>query len=307
MKAHGVLFIAILPIYLGCQEEADCQVTELLQRSLEVETPHLRRLKASPMFWLHIPKCGTSFYNTVTHLPGMCPDLPVNLSMGDESVWGKCFETHFRALCPTLCDQKLLHCDWPPTATHQFLVDSKYEEYKGHFVGLFRQPEQRLLSAYHDDKDLFRSDPFIPACSNETMTKELSMEEFIQRYASFETGQLVGTLINLTLADVPKAIERLEQGFAFVGLQEEWELSICLFHAKFGGPCLSVDFEDTRPSHGGKASLYDTSILNGWVDELDRPVYAKAKEIFERDLQKFGISHETCKSCYDEAGLVWQD
>ena len=128
------------------------------------------------MFWLHIPKCGTSFYNTVTHLPGMCPDLPVNLSMGDESVWGKCFETHFRALCPTLCDQKLLHCDWPPTATHQFLVDSKYEEYKGHFVGLFRQPEQRLLSAYHDDKDLFRSDPFIPACSNETMTKELSME-----------------------------------------------------------------------------------------------------------------------------------
>eukprot|EP00913_Durusdinium_trenchii_P028695 g26911.t1 len=253
MKAHGVLFIAILPIYLGCQEEADCQVTELLQRSLEVETPHLRRLKASPMFWLHIPKCGTSFYNTVTHLPGMCPDLPVNLSMGDESVWGKCFETHFRALCPTLCDQKLLHCDWPPTATHQFLVDSKYEEYKGHFVGLFRQPEQRLLSAYHDDKDLFRSDPFIPACSNETMTKELSMEAFIQRYASFETGQLVGTLINLTLAD---------------------------------------------------ASLYDTSILNGWVDELDRPVYAKAKEIFERDLQKFGISHETCKSCYDEAGLV---
>lgn len=49
-------------------------------------------------------------------------------------------------------------------------------------------------------------------------------EEFIQRYASFETGQLVGTLINLTLADVPKAIERLEQGFAFVGLQEEWEI-----------------------------------------------------------------------------------
>ena len=37
-------------------------------------------------------------------------------------------------------------------------------------------------------------------------------------------------------------------------------------------------------------------ILNGWVDELDRPVYAKAKEIFERDLQTFGISHETCHS-----------
>lgn len=29
--------------------------------------------------------------------------------------------------------------------------------------------------------------------------------------------------LDLTAADVPKAIERLEHGFAFVGLQEEWE------------------------------------------------------------------------------------
>ena len=52
----------------------------LLQRHLEIETPLMRRLKASPMFWLHIPKCGTSFANTVMHMPNMCPGLGENLS-----------------------------------------------------------------------------------------------------------------------------------------------------------------------------------------------------------------------------------
>ena len=37
-----------------------------------------------------------------------------------------------------------------------------------------------------------------------------------------ETRQLVGKEFSASLEDVPKALERLE-GFAFVGLQEEWE------------------------------------------------------------------------------------
>ena len=37
-----------------------------------------------------------------------------------------------------------------------------------------------------------------------------------------ETRQLVGKEPSVSLKDVPKALDRLE-GFAFVGLQEEWE------------------------------------------------------------------------------------
>lgn len=51
------------------------------------------------------------------------------------------------------------------------------------------------------------------------------------------------------------------------------------------------------------SSVYDTSLLKGWTDEPDRQVYAKAKELFEKDLLEYGISHETCKPCYHEAGL----
>ena len=51
--------------------------------------------KASPMFWLHIPKCGTSFYNTVLHMPGACPGLGANVSIDDEQ-FGRCFEVGIR-------------------------------------------------------------------------------------------------------------------------------------------------------------------------------------------------------------------
>ena len=227
--------------------------------------------------------------------------------MGDESIFGRCFEVGFRSMCPSKCDQHLLHCEIP-FETHQFLDDEKYQLHKGHLVALFRQPEQRLLSAWNDDEELFRASPnVITRCSDEKMTAELSMEEFIHRWASWETRQLIGkSLGDLSEDDTLKAIKRLEEGFAFVGIQEEWELSICLFHAKFGGKCLPVDFEDTRPSgNTSTSSTYNTSILNGWVDEADGKVYARAKEIFRSDLLKYGISHDTCKSCYEDAGLEW--
>lgn len=89
-----------------------------------------------------------------------------------------------------------------------------------------------------------------------------------------------------------------------MGLQEAWLLSVCLFHVKFGGPCREVDFFDTRPGlSNDTSSEYDTSELNGWVDELDRPVYAEAQKMFYDDVLRFGVSHESCSGCYRDAGL----
>ena len=36
---------------------------------------------------------------------------------------------------------------------------------------------------------------------------------------------------------------------------------------------------------------------------MDRPVYAEAINMFKADLEKFGVSHESCTACYEEAGL----
>ena len=38
-----------------------------------------------------------------------------------------------------------------------------------------------------------------------------------------------------------------ENDFAFVGLTEEWDLSVCLFHRMFGGECHVREFLDVRP------------------------------------------------------------
>ncbi|CAK8992389.1 unnamed protein product [Durusdinium trenchii] len=74
-----------------------------------------------------------------------------------------------------------------------------------------------------------------------------------------------------------RAVKRLREGFAFVGLTEEWDLSICLFHTMFGGPCHSSEFHNARKSHHLKNAdgSYDTSVLQGYQDEIDGLVYAE--------------------------------
>ena len=74
------------------------------------------------------------------------------------------------------------------------------------------------------------------------------------------------------------------------------------------GPCRRVEFLDTRPNdHSSQQSSdYDVSVLNGWIDKVDRPVYAEAVRIFQEDLVKYDVSPTTCQACYEEAGLeVW--
>lgn len=266
------------------------------------------------MFWLHIPKCGTSFLNVVVHLPGACDALtgvPI-----DAENFGECFESNFNTLEPVLCHSKSLHFpsyDWLPnllhgvkTWTHSSLYDDLYVAHRGHFVALFRQPEQRLLSQWFDQEDNFRAVPFISRCDrNKTPEYEMSMSEFQQTWAGAATAQLSGAPQNasaLTEAHVEKALVRLREGFAFVGLEEEWALSVCLFHMMFGGPCLPLDFENTRPG-ATQHKAYDLAPLNGWRDVHDGRVYDEAQRIFQEKLADFGVSHQSCKSCYEEAAV----
>ena len=46
----------------------------------------------------------------------------------------------------------------------------------------------------------------------------------------------------ITLEVAQEAAKRVREGFAFVGITEEWDLSACLFHEMFGGDCHAWDF-----------------------------------------------------------------
>eukprot|EP00438_Fugacium_kawagutii_P032691 Skav221352 [mRNA] locus=scaffold1845:222188:222670:+ [translate_table: standard] len=160
------------------------------------------------------------------------------------------------------------------------------------------------MSQYHDTERFVLHDSS-GACHHDLKVRLEPIEEYIKAWGGWATGQLTDKLGNVTLADVPLALKRLQEGFAFVGLTEEWELSVCLFHAKFGGPCQAIEFVNTRPTQRpNNSKSYDTSILNGWVDEIDAPVYAEAKRLFHDDLARYGVSHETCQACFLEANVA---
>ena len=48
------------------------------------------------------------------------------------------------------------------------------------------------------------------------------------------------------IPDIEKALARV-QGFQLVGLTDEYDLTVCLFHAMLGGECLPAEFINMRP------------------------------------------------------------
>merc|ERR1719313_133277 len=70
----------------------------------------------------------------------------------------------------------------------------------------------------------------------------------IGRYCQYKTsdkGEFLVPSEEQQALDVQAALSRLPK-LGFVGLTDNWDLSICLWHAKFGGECLPVEFQNLR-------------------------------------------------------------
>ncbi|CAE7197618.1 unnamed protein product [Symbiodinium natans] len=296
------------------EPETTMQQMQLLQHQLALERAEERRLKeAQPLHWIHFPKTGSSFVNTITHLPGTCPSL-ANHALNEDTVGGgACWLSRWLEQCQGVCNVDKYSC---PQPCHVHYPVSNYSAQRGHLVGMFRDPDQRILSGYHDDannfaaytEDNFNQD-FGGKCKGEVLEKvpKKPLLEFAETWKGGMTYQLVmehpiTLTVNpsrpkVTLRDALEAARRVREGFAFVGLTEQWDLSICLFHKMFGGPCHAFEFENTRPSYAGKSADqdYDTAQLQGWHDDIDEVVYAAASEVFRRNLILFNVSKETCE------------
>ena len=204
---------------------------------------------------------------------------------------------------------------------------------------MFRDPDQRILSGYHDDANNFAAEDYgsylvdmsrhkiqeSKANCTGSMVRglpKIPLSEFAETWKGGMTYQLVADQetttaldprrLRVTRRDATEAARRVREDFAFVGLTEEWDLSICLFHKIFGGSCHAFEFEDTRPSFAGKSADkdYDTSQLEGWHDDIDEVVYAAALEVFRRNLVLFNVSQETCQECSSQresAPAFWQE
>eukprot|EP00913_Durusdinium_trenchii_P033340 g31212.t1 len=224
----------------------ETEPVDLLQRTLQLDggsegaAAQAERLrKVLPMAWIHVPKCGTSFANTLVGMPHFCPDAPENYDVESSAPDGCLFRVFAPNVCKSFCDQNYLHC-WngkDGNNYHAFVGnESQYLKVKGHMVGLFRQPEQRLLSAYYDARTLFGQDghDWINGGNgtrcDKSHTGELSVPDFAPLFAGSMTYQLTypqpvhwgakyGPTITRSLA--LEAAKRVKEGFAYVGLTED--------------------------------------------------------------------------------------
>mmetsp|Transcript_63238 Transcript_63238/g.148519 ORF Transcript_63238/g.148519 Transcript_63238/m.148519 type:complete len:334 (+) Transcript_63238:62-1063(+) len=296
-----------------------------LQPQLGIDRAQERRLKqVEPIEWIHFPKSGSSFVNAITHMPGTCPFV-TNHALNEDTVGGgTCWLNRWLEGCSRVCNVDKYSC---PKKPH--LPVSNYSAARGHLVGMFRDPDQRILSGYHDEANNFAAEDYqsylIEQSTHQiqqsggnctgSLVRNLPKRQLLD-FAGMWKGSMAYQLTaehdntsaldprrpRVTARDAVEAARRVREGFAFVGLTEEWDLSICLFHKMFGGICRAFEFEDTRPSYAGKTADqdYNTSQLLGWHDDIDEVVYTAASEVFRRNLILFNVSHETCQECFGD-------
>jgi len=256
-------------------------------------------LEVQKMAWLHVPKTGTSFVNTL--LTWAC-DLSDNTTLdasyenATTNTYVRGFLEHHRDVCPpsfNIC------------GGHHAIGDGEcnnWEDHKGHFVGMFRHPTERVISGYYARQNGSAAQYNLPEYAKATegcTTKMLTGMEC----AEYTHGAVPEGLIAMNQSMVTDAISRIDDGFSFVGLQEEWGISVCLFHRMFGGSCHSREFVNTRPATDGQSRMLAKNQLKDWVDPYDGEVYQHVETRFWETVEKFNLSREICANdvCKDAA------
>jgi len=271
--------------------------------------PAARLQAAQPFAWVHVPKCGSSLANALIYLPGVCPNLPSGFRFTELDDFAMYADILVDEWCPGSFSMKgkIRFND------HSGIGGSIYaSSVKGHGVIMLRQPEQRIMSGYYHNQhswplDLYdgryAADPLayaqvLSGCAVRMLTRPgigLGVEHEEPRGPCGSSHEPV-SVVEVTLAK-----QRLREGFVFVGLTEEWDLSMCLLHAVFGGSCLASDFSDTNPGSNPSQEKYDVSELMGFTDVIDGALYTEASAVFSEQLQLYGLSYDACRPCFKEA------
>lgn len=247
------------------------------------------------LFWLHIPKCGTSWLNVVFHYA--CPRVPENVT---------CSLVVGRAGGPIA--EELLR-RWPPWrwCNTPFVVrPNAHIPYapraKGFAVALFREPRARLVSAFHHH---LQTNGMEPAERDRLLASLSLISDERKRLAAYVAhpalancmtkmvlGFACASSVEISPDMLIEARRRVRDDFAFVGLTHAWNESVCLFHRMWGGRTLAVEFENVRlGGYRSTPSSADASYLReiGYTD-LDTELYAEVETLFYRRLRQYGCA-----------------
>jgi len=115
-------------------------------------------------------------------------------------------------------------------------------------------------------------------------------------YLNMLTGHSCGTEGEPDGIAVNFAIRRMLQ-FAFVGITDYWHLSVCLWHAKFGGRALPVELRNVRPGLLSKPRGYNVTELFGtWEPKNDMLIWKAAVVRFFAEVKAYNLTEASCRA-----------
>ena len=271
--------------------------------------------------WLHVPKTGTSFANTLVFWA--CPELPDKNLLVDQEISIDKLGEPLSASCQERIASKFLPgLDGPYMDTEFFLATQRSKrprppwENQGHLhvplpsditdnelrytMSFFREPEKRIISHFY-----FNHPRLFTRTDHQGKLLQKDPNAICQwlldnNYISMMTKMILGyhrfdsvTKQNLTLFDAADACDKV-RALGFIGITDYWDASICLFHAEFGGEARSAEKINTRKNPTGVKQNQVKKIKDGLPracrDELDGHVYSCALDEFFRRIRK----HDHC-------------
>jgi len=269
--------------------------------------PAARLQAARPVAWVHVPKCGSSFANVLLYLPGMCPLLRPGYIF--DEVTPSSVEL-LGTVTEEGCSGSFSSEGRTQWSDHSGIGPVYESSVKGHGFIMLRQPEQRIMSAYYDNQhswpyqlySRWATDPFeyaqvLSGCAVRLLTRA----SVGSGNGRGDDGSTCGDAKPVSAAEVILARKRLREGFVFVGLVEEWDMSVCLLHAALGGDCSASDFANMHPGSNASQELYETSELMGFTDVADGALYKEASAMFAEQLGRYALSYSACQPCFQQA------
>lgn len=261
-------------------------------------TPHLQTefTSAVTIEWLHIPKAGTSFGNTL--LLWACPALD------PQQLWWPIRPGQPRP--PVSCMEKFR----PGFGRHVSLEGRTQGELR-RVVAMLRSPGARLVSLHHylrtQHNPSYRSRLGITPSATNATEGDICSWLASSRWAADAQGAMVKTIAGVPRgwhpglqkysfpdaeqppqALVREACRRL-QLFMFVGITDYWHASVCLFHAQHGGVVRPVELENVRQ---GRCTAQHCAVREVHCgDAADQQLFACALELFWQRLEE----HRHCQ------------
>jgi hypothetical protein len=234
-----------------------------------------------------------------------------DMELGKDTPLGLVGGTQHMAMTPPRPDVNPARRKHPKMTTLAKKMNVWHSELEHNFTvaAFFRQPEQRIISAFYDGRhangftpevwDALKKSTIGLPCKIANVTYKNPLECFA-RFPGI-AGCMSRMLTGETCADgifqgsglesVTEAVDIIMNRLKFVGITEDWNESVCQFHRLFAGkvdesgkrywsPPLQGEFANVHTSN--KVKKWGLEHLNGFKDVADAVVYEAAKLKFER-------------------------